>query len=798
MDSSLAYTSYKRYKADTDFVANWLAVTARRCGYVVANPPTTASPGPGRLKGKARKAAHQAVNRTNAADRNDSGYRVKIAEFEPLALCIVRCTKPRIMVPEAFRYTLDEAISTRKRFQDLYPVPDQSYAGQQDGHAHMISTLESVRKILHPIMPALVKSQTSGSTIPSEQDADSNRFRHLTLDESAESVEMHETRRDTAPTAQKFTADVGASKQEAKFAAACFYCDLHQMRQYLSSLWSDYKGRKVDLVPVSLATNTAIDVVRNLHDEFDMMFGKQLQLKDFPCYVCSPIKASGSQDDVSMHGACLFSSRVLLTRWKDLSEDTRDYVPCVSPNFMRIVPLESLGASPTEPERLVHEFNVTAGVIPEFFVLARHAPSVPAEHNLIRGLRDLFREKSIPRWLDFALQIYLDVRRILGEKVVQGFADLQREAAVILPNIEVVLLADPLVNSDKSPRSMYKSLSDVLELIRRWTSTDYIDRIRRDMQLDESISDAYPAYYLLERDPLWCGLLLYNFRIVAHEGAILTANCGRYVQATVHLYNCLNQSEATSSCWPDLEMFLRNLQDVRNVFVGERPKSIRDCAYNFALAFGASTASLKSLRRKGPVKFAFEKSRKLQISMKTLWWFKHRYCDNSGRVDVSSGDLEAIVREHSADRIKGYKLGETLTPVQLLIPLTDALCRDTELMKFDYFELHLVCLRLLQRLNEVLGPQLHDWIKLGTDERSISAFVLYLLTEAALSSSEGPPGGAVLLVAGQIVADAIAQEGDRVINKSMPLVAHEFRSALGQAHAEPDDAEERMNHRPRT
>jgi hypothetical protein len=44
MDFDLPSKSYKQYKVDTDFVANWLAVTARNCGYVAAAPPAKTAP----------------------------------------------------------------------------------------------------------------------------------------------------------------------------------------------------------------------------------------------------------------------------------------------------------------------------------------------------------------------------------------------------------------------------------------------------------------------------------------------------------------------------------------------------------------------------------------------------------------------------------------------------------------------------------------------------------------------------------------------------------------------------------
>ena len=105
-----------------------------------------------------------------------------------------------------------------------------------------------------------------------------------------------------------------------------------------------------------------------------------------------------------------------------------------------------------------------------------------------------------------------------------GFDELCRCAKTITNSIGRVLDLHDLTNHLGPPVVNSPSLKEVLELVNRWTQKDYVAATREDMQADPTGSDHIPAYYLLKRDPLLCGLLLYNFNLVAHAGAIVTAN----------------------------------------------------------------------------------------------------------------------------------------------------------------------------------------------------------------------------------------------------------------------------------
>lgn len=110
---------YQKYKADTDLVAEWLAVTAKTNGYEVAAATPTATGG--RLKGKARKLAKagaaKASQTTTTASSGSLGngtpapkptHLIKIKDFEALAAFVSKIND--LKIPKYFVAALDRVI----------------------------------------------------------------------------------------------------------------------------------------------------------------------------------------------------------------------------------------------------------------------------------------------------------------------------------------------------------------------------------------------------------------------------------------------------------------------------------------------------------------------------------------------------------------------------------------------------------------------------------------------------------------------------------------------------------------
>lgn len=112
---------YQQYKADTDLVAEWLAVTAKAHGYAAAATSSTAK-GKARIIGGTRRMAKNQHRKPTAtasgASAGDDGsgdpaskkptYLIKIKEFEPLAQFVSQVDD--LKVPNYFSIALERVI----------------------------------------------------------------------------------------------------------------------------------------------------------------------------------------------------------------------------------------------------------------------------------------------------------------------------------------------------------------------------------------------------------------------------------------------------------------------------------------------------------------------------------------------------------------------------------------------------------------------------------------------------------------------------------------------------------------
>ncbi|KAI1853433.1 hypothetical protein JX265_012724 [Neoarthrinium moseri] len=103
-------SAYRCYKSDIDYIASWLAVTAKvhGCVFEGEEPERT-----GRLKGKAKKAAKgRASDQTPPAKQ----HTIKIKDFVPLARFLVDRMKSPITIPTPVIASLSHVIRVRRDF----------------------------------------------------------------------------------------------------------------------------------------------------------------------------------------------------------------------------------------------------------------------------------------------------------------------------------------------------------------------------------------------------------------------------------------------------------------------------------------------------------------------------------------------------------------------------------------------------------------------------------------------------------------------------------------------------------
>lgn len=496
------------------------------------------------------------------------------------------------------------------------------------------------------------------------------------------------------------------------------------------------------------------------------------------CLYCLYTRATDSEGNDSKYtdDTCLTPAREVLLGFAEAIRDDEPNTAILVPSGHRHMSLYFGGSdcgAADEDVCFEQDIGLAIGILPEFFALIKATPRVRAEHEVFRGLRQLNMDKKQPFWLTFGFQIYLDIRHILGENVDRGFKDLCQEAQPVANSTNRLLEFHREMGvvglADRVLRQVSEDITDWLE---HDEVSAIIDRETRLVHADKA--EPIPPNYHLERDPLWCGLLLYNFRMAAHEFAVVTANSWTFVIASAHLYNSLRQTEILRCEWPDMEC-LFDMHQAKNLFVGDLPTTFEDGMKNFSLAMGVPLGLLAKNKRKGYYDHPRSKPRKsLGMLVPTLWKFKTSICDGVGRGALRPEDVKGFMRQTLVEEIglDCFNAAVDASTILRLLPVVIQL--ETADVTFDHLEMHIVCWKLLREINNVLGESVPGWSQIYRDDRILPGLTMWLLSGLADRENVAKALGLGRQLApanfsstvGELLESFIAREGD-VASKSM-------------------------------
>lgn len=287
--------TYAIYKEDTDSVASWLASTARRCGYSLNLLDNAAGQVSGQKmpkKKKKKKKNGKALNpvdtlttednRSNPSPAGPVTYTIAIKDFISLAEHIVAFQKPPVKVPTAFVKALDRAIALRKKHNSWFNGAGQS--SKDDEHAFFLDILERVRQTLKSRMPSntiddrITKPSSTSTPESSDRSHIGNIFEGLTLEEPSDEFLSAPPPADAqrppaeVDTGSRYQAERIQKIEEQYLAAHCLLADINSIREHIKSLWTMYREGQMDLHSVSITTNTAVELVRRMQEDYDANF----------------------------------------------------------------------------------------------------------------------------------------------------------------------------------------------------------------------------------------------------------------------------------------------------------------------------------------------------------------------------------------------------------------------------------------------------------------------------------------------------------------------------------------------
>ena len=511
-------SSYLTYKQDTDFIAKWLAIKAKQCGYPadLLHPPVSVPQPAGpskRLKGAARKRAKMAAKENASRSTKPGGstnaprYTIKVKDFVALAECIAAFTKPVVEVPMTLVKVLNRAIELRGQHSTWSQGSVESEKSAEveesnESHAYFLGILERTRQTLKPRMPSesiddfLSKPTPSlnGQKVSDEQinTQISNMFDNLDIQEPSQGFldapSIPQQPNTEAVREPDYEAEKVQSLEEEYVATHCLFQDVRNIRSFLRRLWSSYRDGGFGLVAVSITTNTAIDFVRNLEQEFLQQFPKKSDYESMMHIFYSaqslhlghdPSSKQRPEDPFNFDVYDL-AEEIMLPTYIVVESLSRviepDDLPVYKPGFFGTRDTKRGWTQKSAREKFHDDQLVLLEAFPDLMLLTMitSSKSTLAEDELIRGIRQLAPGKYIPLWVVFAAQCFLDAQHVLGKDVDRGHTEVQQTANAIRASIKQNLEFHQTLRIENWPRYNDTVFRDSLTVIEEWICQDFI------------------------------------------------------------------------------------------------------------------------------------------------------------------------------------------------------------------------------------------------------------------------------------------------------------------------------------
>ncbi|RGP81070.1 hypothetical protein FLONG3_859 [Fusarium longipes] len=762
------FSTYQQYKADTDSVAAWLASTEKACGYpadLLTSSGTKAaqSKGAGRLKGKARKDAKKQKPPQSVPSDTAPKYTIAIKDFVPLAQYILASSKPLVSVPASFAEAIDRVIYMRSQFASqmtdhgLTPNKDSD-----DSHNYFVGVLKSVRNVLEPLMPAETPSFDSF-------DDPSNPLVASTSMNLLKSSWTHQTFH--GQPRQKVTITI--TRQSLSGLSLMPW-------SYIEWIWSNYRDGFFDLANAAAATNTGIDLARNLMEQIIPVFeehGGACKIAEKFTIMCA-IREGFTEDEVQSWGPRSGNEKMYEVADKtflNASFILRSLVEVLSPHHVPIYQEGMYGTYDPESDRSRKnghaKFDEDQVILCEFFpeavALARLIPGYPVEDEFIRGIRELDKTGKLPFYLVFAAQILLDIHHIIRDDTDRVFDTLTRHTNAMRNDLKLHMKFHENLKIDNWPASNERALRDFEKSI-TWIGMDPVFVAKQKMvaRAGQPAAEAQ-RYRILKHSPIISGLLLYHYHAVMYDIGISVMNAWGSIVYPAHLYNALRQEGLLQGQWEDMDV-VQTLLGESGFFIGDRPKHKEGYLRKFLLQMGYSASAItanKGRLLRAPKRHQDMASRSGPRGIKdgapVSTMFIGRYLRGSGQVNLSPEDVDEIIsrsnfeREEADDGFVMSQLddskgktqsrqrkkateGGKLTPRELLKPLMMALSAETLEFSFPYLIMHRWTWKFLRQIKEVCDPILRRLIGPAYIEReSQLPFVVGYIFQTFQEDPEG-------------------------------------------------------------
>lgn len=241
--------TYRQYKADTKFIATWLATTARSIGYSseaippehnlddqVADSKGTKTKTKSKSKPKTKKQKRDAARRIPKEQRK---YTILIQEFLPLAQYISDKLTPPSSVPASVIIAIKRVIEARTETTEWFTT--QTPSADNGGHSYFVEILTKIKDILEPMATTVAPSDDNNGD---ESTLVDNMFDYLEVNDPSQefldSPGLPQKDYTEARIFCEFTEIIFGKINkvlEEQLAASALFRDIHKTYDHIEQTW---------------------------------------------------------------------------------------------------------------------------------------------------------------------------------------------------------------------------------------------------------------------------------------------------------------------------------------------------------------------------------------------------------------------------------------------------------------------------------------------------------------------------------------------------------------------------------
>ncbi|KAF7563127.1 hypothetical protein G7046_g1023 [Stylonectria norvegica] len=176
-------------------------------------------------------------------------------------------------------------------------------------------------------------------------------------------------------------------------------------------------------------------------------------------------------------------------------------------------------------------------------------PVIPAEPELILDFQHVLRVGAYPSSVIFSLQLFLDMRHIMEEKVEDAFNLLQQSGQDAARKLQRFI--------DNAPRDDHRKwIKAQLKAVQRYILEDFMYTDKKARLKHHGIDEDPEQFSLLKTDPVWSGLLDFRTQLILVETGFNGLHQIPGFLRTVGLYHFMRQRDESLPRWSIMDHFI--------------------------------------------------------------------------------------------------------------------------------------------------------------------------------------------------------------------------------------------------